>query len=67
MTRAKKARSDLRAGQGREPRRPMPRLGVVATIRVRPGKAGMEVVVEEEGEAEGEGDIVQGIKRFNGL
>ena len=40
VTRAKKARSDFRGGQGREPRRPMPRFGVVATIKVRDGKGG---------------------------
>ena len=50
VTRAKKARSALRVGQGREPRRPMPRLGVVATIRVRGGKEGIG--------AEGELDII---------
>ena len=49
VTRAKKARSDLRGGQGREPRRPMPRLGVVATIRVRGGMGGMEVDGGESG------------------
>ena len=39
MTRAKKARSVFRGGQGRVPRRPMPRVvGVVATIRVRGGR-----------------------------
>ena len=47
MTRAKKARSDFSGGQGREPRRPMPRVGVVATIRVRGGIGG-------------EGDIIVG-------
>ena len=46
VTRAKKARSDLRGGQGREPRRPMPRVGVVATIRVR-GKGG--AILGEDG------------------
>lgn len=47
MTRAKKARSAFRGGQGRVPRRPRPREGVVATIRVRGGTGGgMEV---EEG------------------
>lgn len=40
MTRAKKARSDFRGGQGRVPRRPMPREGVVATMRVRLGRGG---------------------------
>lgn len=44
MTRAKKARSHFKGGQGRAPRRPMPREGVVATIRVRGGRGGgMEV------------------------
>ena len=47
VTRAKKARSDFSGGQGREPRRPMPRVGVVATIRVRGGIGG-------------EGDIIVG-------
>lgn len=49
VTRAKKARSDLRGGQGREPRRPMPRVGVVATIRVRGGRGegGIEVWTSE--------------------
>lgn len=52
VTRAKKARSDFRGGQGREPRRPMPRVGVVATIRVRGG-----IVVDVRG---GDGfDIVR--------
>lgn len=46
MTRAKRARSDFKGGQGRVPRRPMPRVGVVATIRVR---GGMEVGVGEGG------------------
>ena len=57
VTRAKKARSDLRGGQGRVPRRPMPRDGVVATMRVRDGsgsEGGMEV---------GEVDMV-GCERF---
>lgn len=40
VTRAKKARSDFRGGQGRVPRRPMPREGVVATMRVRGGRGG---------------------------
>lgn len=56
VTRAKKARSGFRGGQGREPRRPMPRVGVVATMRVRDGRwGGMVVVVGEGG---GEGSIV---------
>ncbi len=38
VTRAKKARSDFMGGQGRVPRRPMPREGVVATMRVSGGK-----------------------------
>lgn len=54
VTRAKKARSAFRGGQGRVPRRPMPREGVVATIRVRGGRGGIwvevgEVIVEGEG------------------
>lgn len=52
MTRAKKARSDFKGGQGRVPRRPMPREGVVATIRVRGGRGrggGMEDEVGEGG------------------
>ena len=40
MTRAKKARSAFRGGQGRVPWRPMPREGVVATMRVRGGRGG---------------------------
>lgn len=58
MTRAKKARSAFSGGQGRAPCRPMPRVGVVATIRVRGGRGrggGMEVEVEAE---VGEGGIV---------
>ncbi len=58
MTRAKKARSGFRGGQGREPRRPMPRVGVVATMRVRDGRWGGMVVVVGEGGGEGEGSIV---------
>lgn len=46
MTRAKKARSDFKGGQGRVPRRPMPREGVVATIRVSGGRGGG---MEDEG------------------
>lgn len=38
MTRAKKARSDFMGGQGRVPRRPMPREGVVAMMRVSGGR-----------------------------
>lgn len=55
VTRAKRARSDFRGGQGREPRRPIPRVGVVATIRVRGGReeGGIEV-----GEWEGGGGEV---------
>ena len=45
VTRAKRARSDFNGGQGRVPRRPMPREGVVATIKVS-GGGSMEV---EEG------------------
>lgn len=48
VTRAKKARSGFRGGQGRVPRRPMPRAGVVATMRVRRGRGrggGMGVMV----------------------
>lgn len=40
VTRAKNARSNFRGGQGRVPRRPMPREGVVATMRVRGGREG---------------------------
>ena len=40
VTRAKNARSDFRGGQGRVPRRPMPRVGVVATMRVSGGRGG---------------------------
>lgn len=40
MTRAKRARSGFKGGQGRVPRRPMPREGVVATIRVNGGRGG---------------------------
>lgn len=40
VTLAKKARSALRVGQGREPRKPMPKAGVVATMRVRGGSGG---------------------------
>ncbi len=62
MRRAKKARSDLRGGQGRVLRRPMPREGVVATIRVSGGRGrggGMEVELEVElDEGEGEGGMV---------
>lgn len=46
VTRAKKLRSVFKGGQGRVPRRPMPREGVVATIRVRGGRwrgGGIEV------------------------
>lgn len=43
VTRAKNWRSALRGGQGREPLRPMPREGVVATMRVRGGRGGPEV------------------------
>ena len=49
MTRAKKARSDFKGGQGRVPRRPMPREGVVATIRVSEGRGGGMEVEEERG------------------
>lgn len=52
VTRAKNARSDFSGGQGRVPRRPMPREGVVATIRVRGGRGG--------GIEEGGGDMVGG-------
>lgn len=40
VTRAKNARSDFRGGQGRVPRRPMPKEGVVATMRVRGERVG---------------------------
>ena len=52
MTRAKKARSAFRGGQGRVPWRPMPREGVVATMRVRGGRGG--------GIGVGGGDMVGG-------
>jgi len=42
VMRAKKARSAFRGGQGRVPRRPMPRVGVVATMRVRGGRGGID-------------------------
>lgn len=42
VIRAKKARSAFRGGQGRVPRRPMPRVGVVATMRVRGGRGGID-------------------------
>lgn len=48
VTRAKKARSAFRGGQGRVPRRPMPREGVVATMRVRGGRGGIDVEGGEE-------------------
>ena len=38
VTRAKNWRSAFRVGQGRVPRRPMPREGVEATMRVREGR-----------------------------
>jgi len=49
VTRAKKARSAFRGGQGRVPRRPMPREGVVATMRVRGGRCGIDVAGVVEG------------------
>lgn len=49
MTRAKKARSDFKGGQGRVPRRPMPREGVVATIRVSGGRGRRGGGIEDEG------------------
>lgn len=52
VMRAKKARSAFRGGQGRVPRRPMPREGVVATMRVRGGRSGID------GEGGGEGVMV---------
>lgn len=58
MTRAKKARSAFRGGQGRALWRPMPRVGVVATMRVSGGRGrggGMEVEVDVE---VGEGGII---------
>lgn len=59
VTRAKKARSVFRGGQGRVPRRPMPRVGLVATMRVSGGRGrgGMGVEVEVEVEV-GEGGMV---------
>lgn len=47
VMRAKKARSAFRGGQGRVPRRPMPRVGVVATMRVRGGRDGIDAEGEE--------------------
>ena len=54
VTLAKRARSAFRGGQGRVPRRPMPRWGVVATMRVKGGRGGgigvgVVVVVVVEG------------------
>lgn len=51
MRRAKRARSGFRGGQGRVPRRPMPREGVVATMRVSGGRGrwGGGMVVGEVG------------------
>ena len=49
MTRAKRLRSAFKGGQGRVPRRPMPRVGVVATMRVKGGRGGGIGVVEVEG------------------
>lgn len=43
VTRAKKARSAFRGGQGRVPRKPMPKDGVVATMRLRGGRGGIGV------------------------
>lgn len=40
VTRAKNWRSAFSGGQGREPSRPMPREGVVATMRVSRGRGG---------------------------
>ena len=45
VTRAKKRRSAFRSGQGRVPAWPMPRVGVVATMRVRRGRGGIFGVV----------------------
>lgn len=47
VMRAKKARSAFKEGQGRVPRRPMPREGVVATMRVRGGRGGIDAEGEE--------------------
>lgn len=47
MTRAKKRRSAFKVGQGRVPRRPIPRVGVVATIRVVEGGGGIFRGVDE--------------------
>ena len=47
VTRAKKRRSAFKSGQGRVPRRPIPRLGVLATIRVVEGGGGIFEGVEE--------------------
>lgn len=49
VTRAKKRRSAFRGGQGRVPWRPMPKVGVVATIRVSGGRGrGGGIVVGED-------------------
>jgi hypothetical protein len=63
VTRAKNARSACRRGQGRVLRKPIPRLGVVATIRVkggRGGRRGIEVVVVMlfVGGGKGKGEMV---------
>lgn len=53
VTRAKNWRSAFNVGQGREPRRPMPSEGVVATISVKGGRPC-------DGEGVVEVDIVKG-------
>lgn len=45
VTRAKKARSAFRGGQGRVPRKPRPREGVVATMSVKGGREGVCMIV----------------------
>lgn len=47
VTRAKNRRSALRGGHGREPLRPIPREGVVATMRVSGGRGRSEEGVGE--------------------
>lgn len=44
MTRAKKARSAFSGGHGRVPRKPRPSEGVVATMSVKDGKRGLDMV-----------------------
>lgn len=48
MTRAKKARSGFRSGQGRVPRKPRPRVGVVARMRVSGGRGDRSEIFWED-------------------